>query len=303
MSTSTATPNAREGESIAEAEMTRVRKRRTSEWSLYVLLAVLTFGTWWFSSLGYYQSGDDVGYWLGVGGGVMMLLLLLYPLRKYWRFTHRWGKVKWWFATHMVLGIAGPLLILLHSTFSLKSTNASVALFSMVIVAVSGVVGRFLYLHIHRGLQGERDNLMDLQRKAGFAEGEVRSRFRFAPEVAERLLAFEAHALGGDAGWGTMASRVFLLPIRQRLLYRACARDLNVRFREIARHRKLTRDQLRRRRRQAHTITRHFLVSVVKVAQFAAYERLFSFWHVLHLPFVYLLALTAGFHIFAVHAY
>jgi hypothetical protein len=42
---------------------------------------------------------------------------------------------------------------------------------------------------------------------------------------------------------------------------------------------------------------------VVRVAQFTAYERLFALWHVLHVPFVYLLVLTACFHVFAVHAY
>ncbi len=177
------------------------RKWRSSDLTLYVLLAALTYGAWWLSGRGYYRSGDRVGYWLGVTGGSMLLVLLLYPLRKYLRFMQRWGKVKWWFVGHMVLGIGGPLLILLHSTFSLRSANASVALISMLIVAISGVVGRFLYLRVHRGLQGQRDNLVDLQRKAGFAEGEVRSRFRFAPEVAERLLAFEASALQEDAGW------------------------------------------------------------------------------------------------------
>jgi hypothetical protein len=39
------------------------------------------------------------------------------------------------------------------------------------------------------------------------------------------------------------------------------------------------------------------------VSQFTAYERLFALWHVLHVPFVYLLVLTALFHVFAVHAY
>jgi hypothetical protein len=62
-------------------------------------------------------------------------------------------------------------------------------------------------------------------------------------------------------------------------------------------------EQLRKRRRQARALTRHFLVSVVRVAQFTAYERLFALWHVLHVPFVYLLVLTACFHVFAVHAY
>jgi hypothetical protein len=41
----------------------------------------------------------------------------------------------------------------------------------------------------------------------------------------------------------------------------------------------------------------------VRVSQFVAYERLFGLWHVLHVPFVILLLITACFHIFSVHAY
>jgi hypothetical protein len=271
--------------------------------ALYALLASLVVGAWQFSKFGYFESGDDLGYWLGVAGGTMMLLLFLYPVRKYARFAHRWGKVKWWFYVHMVLGISGPLLILVHSTFHLRSTNATVALFSMVIVALSGVVGRFLYLRIHRGLQGERSNLADLQKKAGLAEGEMRSRFRFAPEVAQRLLEFEALALAGQPGWATMLKRVVLLPLQQSSTSIACARDLRRRLRAIGNERGWRREQLRRREHQATSLMRIYLLSIVRVAQFAAYERLFALWHVLHVPFVYLLVLTAGFHIFAVHAY
>jgi hypothetical protein len=45
------------------------------------------------------------------------------------------------------------------------------------------------------------------------------------------------------------------------------------------------------------------LQAVVRVAQYTAYERLFSLWHVAHLPFVFLLLLSAVVHVVAVHAY
>jgi hypothetical protein len=274
-----------------------------SDLALYLILALLVLGAWMFTRLGLYKAGDDVGYWLGVAGAVMMLLLFSYPLRKYVRFTHRWGKVKWWFLVHMVLGIGGPLLILLHSTFLLKSLNATVALFSMLIVAGSGVAGRFLYVRIHRGLHGQKINLKELQTQAGLAEGEMKSRLRFAPEVAERLLAFEAHALGRSSRWSHVFGNALLLPIRQKLVFAESSRDLSRRLRDIAKERRWSKSQYRRRRRHVESLTREYLLSVVRVAQFSAYERLFALWHVLHVPFVYLLVATACFHIFAVHAY
>jgi hypothetical protein len=277
--------------------------RAFSDLALYLLLAALVFGAWLFTRLGLYQAGDDVGYWLGVAGAAMMLLLFTYPLRKYVRFTHRWGKVKWWFVVHMVLGIGGPLLILLHSTFLLKSLNATVAFFSMLIVAGSGVVGRFLYIRIHRGLHGQKISFKELQTQAGLAEGEMKSRLRFAPEVAERLLAFEAHAFDRGHRWSHVFGNALLLPIRRRFVFAESARDLSARLRVIAKERRWSKAQYRRRRLHVVSLTRNYLRSVVRVAQFSAYERLFALWHVLHVPFVYLLIATACFHVFAVHAY
>jgi len=288
---------------LASATPPPKKARLFTDVSLYILLALLVLGAWRFSRMGYYRSGDNVGYWMGVAGGVMMLLLFSYPLRKYFRFMQRLGKVKWWFVVHMVLGIGGPLLILLHTTFRLGSVNAAVALFSMIIVAVSGVVGRFLYLRIHRSLHGEKNNLAELQRRVGLAEGEIKSRFRFAPGVAEKLLEFESLAMGGGNGWGNTFSRLLWLPVRQRMVLEACSGDLRQRLRTIAKERKWTRGQFERRHAQVRNTTRNYLRSVLRVAQFSAYERVFRLWHVLHVPFVYLLLVTAVFHVFAVHAY
>lgn len=279
------------------------RPRRIGDAPIYVVLLLLTLATWWVSRLQLFKPGDDVGYWLGVAGGVMMLLLLSYPLRKHLRLLHRLGRVKWWFVVHMTLGIAGPMLILLHSTFHVGSVNAGVALFSMVTVALSGVVGRFLYAHVHSGLLGEHARLNELQARAGLVEGEMKSRLRFAPEVAARLLAFEAQALEQGTDAGALWRKVVLLPWRRRATYRACVFALHERLQQIGRERGWSHDHLRRRRRKAAALVRDFLDSIVRVSQFTVYERLFALWHVLHVPFVYPLAFSAAFHVFAVHAY
>src|SRR5262245_13107521 len=88
---------------------------RFGEASLYAALVLLVVVTWQVSELGYFTSKDNFGYWLGVAGGVMMLLLFAYPMRKHLRVMQRMGPLKYWFVVHMVFGVAGPLLILLHS--------------------------------------------------------------------------------------------------------------------------------------------------------------------------------------------
>ena len=79
------------------------------------------------------ESG--IGYALGIIGGILMLLLLLYPLRKRARFMQRLGPVKWWFRSHMILGIVGPMCILFHCSFHLGALNSNVSLLCMTLVA------------------------------------------------------------------------------------------------------------------------------------------------------------------------
>jgi hypothetical protein len=45
------------------------------------------------------------------------------------------------------------------------------------------------------------------------------------------------------------------------------------------------------------------LQAVQRRAQFSTYERLFSLWHVIHIPFLCMLVITAVVHVVAVHIY
>ena len=279
------------------------RRRPSGDVWVYTLIAVLVGGAWWVAQRGWFKAGDDLGYWLGVAGGTMMLLLFSYPLRKYLRPLHGFGKVKWWFLAHMVLGIGGPTLILLHSTFHVGSLNAAVAMYSMLVVAGSGVVGRFIYLRVHRGLSGQKTSLQQLQSRAGLDESEARSRLHFAPKVEARLLDFAERQLGARPGWGTWLRQVFVLPAQMWIVYFRCAAELHRPLRQIAQRRQWSAADRARREYLARKLVRRYLASVVRVAQFTAYERLFSLWHVLHTPFVYILVISAVVHVVAVHAY
>ena len=44
-------------------------------------------------------------------------------------------------------------------------------------------------------------------------------------------------------------------------------------------------------------------VAMRRVASFQAYERLFSLWHALHLPLIFILAAAAVVHVVAVNVY
>ena len=252
---------------------------------------------------GYYTPGDYVGYYMGLVGGVMMLLLLTYPLRKYLHSFRNWGPVKHWFSIHMWLGVVGPVLVIAHSTFTLKSTNATVAFICMLFVASSGIVGRFIYVRIHRGLYGEKLNFKELQTQAGFESEEIHSKLHFVPKVESRLTQFQAYALAENLGFARSALRLMTLGTRRRILFARCAADLRRAMRERAEVRQWDRDKLRRRLGRATRLVHEFLASVQRLSQFDVYDRLFRLWHVAHVPLVYLLVLSAIAHVVAVHMY
>jgi hypothetical protein len=259
--------------------------------------------SYFISRRGYYTPGDDVGYYLGLVGGVMMLILLTYPLRKYLQSFRNWGAVRHWFSFHMFLGVAGPVLVIAHSTFQLKSTNATVAFICMLLVAGSGIIGRFIYVRIHRGLHGEKLNFKELQSKAGFESEEIHSKLHFVPEVENRLTQFQAYAFAENLGFANSALRLVTLGTRRRIAYAQCAAELRRVMRERAEIRQWDRDKLRRRLGRATHLVDEFLVSVQKLSQFDVYDRLFRLWHVAHVPLVYLLVLSAIAHVVAVHMY
>jgi hypothetical protein len=78
---------------------------------LGILIGLLLFLAWLVESGSVFKAGDDIGYNLGLVGGLMMLSLLLYPVRKRVRFLDRVGSMQAWFRYHQVAGIVGPLLV------------------------------------------------------------------------------------------------------------------------------------------------------------------------------------------------
>ena len=244
---------------------------------VYLLITALVLAAWQLGRTGWFEAGDDLGYWLGVAGGSMMLLLLLYPVRKHFRFAQGWGTMKWWFAVHMFLGVTGPFLILVHTTFRIGSLNA--------------------------GVRGEMTELRELQARAKLDQDEARSRLAFAPQVEALLKAFEERELNAAQGWATYARQAFWLPAQQWWTYRRCVLGIRRPIRKLARHGKWSQADLHRREAMSRKLVRRYLNAVVRVAQYTAFERLFSLWHVAHVPFVYLLAISAVVHVVAVHMY
>jgi hypothetical protein len=63
------------------------------------------------------------------------------------------------------------------------------------------------------------------------------------------------------------------------------------------------RAKLRRRLTAASQMIRDYLQLARDAAQFGTYERMFAWWHILHVPFVFMLAISGVVHVIAVHMY
>jgi hypothetical protein len=285
----------------------RAARPRLSRFAMPAGYALAAVAVWvgWFATRGreLVDSGEGLGYALGITGASLMTILLLYPLRKRIRLLRVLGPTKHWFRMHMLFGVLGPILVLYHCNFHLGSLNSNVALACTLLVACSGLVGRYLYAKIHVGLYGHRATLKELAEKAGIS-AEQRSRTAaLVPELLERMSAYDRQVLTPPQSFlGTIALPL-KLAVETRWAGWRLARFARSRLREQARRSPVVAAERRRLSKATVRFIEEHLRRVRRVAELGSYERLFSLWHVFHLPFFYMLVLTALLHVVAVHMY
>ncbi len=275
-------------------------------WTLYlIIVTVLMLIGLLVSRDHLYKPGDRIGYNIGLTGGIMMLTLLLYPVRKRVGFMKNWIILPKWFKWHMVFGILGPALIMFHSTFIIGSVNAGVALVCMLLVSGSGIFGRFFYTKVHYGLYGRHASLKQLQEDLDGA-GDMKSIFSFAPEIQNKLVKFREFAVGTTSHGRVRIWQFITTGMRAAWLERTLTRQLENAMYADAADKNWNARQMQRLDElfeQNRAFISNYLATVQQVAQFSTYEKLFSLWHVFHVPLIYMLVFSAIWHVIAVHMY
>jgi len=295
-----------QGESTPEpaTETKGERRLRSAAQIGYGVTSLAVFSGWLYTR--YYPIVDaqqGFGYWLGITGASLMATLLLYPLRKRVRFMHVLGATRHWFRMHMIFGVLGPVLILYHCNFTFRSLNDTVALACTLLVAVSGLVGRYVYAKVHVDLDGHRQTLSELSAKARITSADNPRAAALVPQLIERLTAYDKIVLTPPQS--TIAS--LLLPMKLAVQTRWTAMRLTWyargQLRAQARRSAVIRAERPRLQRAVARFIREHLRRVRRVAELGSYERMFSVWHVFHLPFFYMLVVAALIHVLAVHMY
>lgn len=106
-------------------------------------------------------SGSQ-GHGFGIIGTLMMVAgVAIYMIRKRSRKLFTFGYLKHWLEFHIFLCTVGPILVLYHTAFKFGGI-VSVSFWSMILVVLSGVVGRFIYIQIPRTIQGKEIDINDL---------------------------------------------------------------------------------------------------------------------------------------------
>lgn len=272
--------------------------------SLYAVTLLGVLGAaYWVRDEEYIVPKAGAGYWIGILGGLVLLSLLLYPLRKKNARNDKYGSVATWFRLHMFLGVLGPTLILLHSNFQLKSVNATVATFVMLTVVVSGLIGRFLYRKVHKGLHDKKAEVTALAFDANALSGAFGENMRWAPAIMERLKSMELRVLQPQRGPVQSLGFVVRTAFETRLTQHKMAQQA----REVLCNRAAAESWSKQRLAAAlAAVDEHldaYFNTVRQAAELKFYSRLLGLWHVLHLPLYLMLIVAAVVHIVAVHLY
>lgn len=224
------------------------------------------------------------GHGMGIVGSAMIVVGVLgYAARKRFAFLGGAGQLRRWLSVHIFLCTLGPFLVLLHTTFKFGGI-VSIAFWSMAIVVVSGLFGRYVYAHIPKSVNGRFLGLRQVQERASELAAEMAARTGLPREQIETLLGDErvgqhAESLVGAVGAALMAD------LRGRRQRRAVRTFLRKRAVPAELHGALIALDTERRRllRQALLLQ--------------PFQRLFRYWHVVHLPLATVMFIVLGVHV------
>ena len=224
---------------------------------------------------------------LGILGGILFLLIFLYPLRKRWPWLGRRGKTRHWLDFHVLMGLTAPVIITFHSSFKLQGI-AGLAYWIMMSVVVSGIVGRYFYAQIPRRLDAAEMSLTEMQETRENLGTQLRAQSVVPAAELEPLFqlpsASEVQAMGLPRALRLMVAldlrrALFLIRVWRHIRSsKADSRELQAVLSMAKRQAALSKEILFLSKAQA----------------------VFHLWHVVHRPFSYSFAILSVLHVLIV---
>jgi hypothetical protein len=230
-----------------------------------------------------FGPAGTVGLGYGVvGTGLIIFGVMLYSARRRLKFLASVGKIRHWLGFHIFLCVLGAFLVILHTTFKLGGL-VSVSFWSMVIVVVSGVFGRYVYGWIPRSVVGRlrtAESLRDEQTQllesiaetTHLPEAEVEAILGAPTEVNRRRL-------------GSAFAQSFRFRIERRRERKRLSASLDARG-VTKSDRRAVLDLAARRSRLDE-----------QLLLLPSFQRLFRYWHNLHLPLAVVMFVVLAVHV------
>ncbi len=231
-----------------------------------------------------FKSSGTVGQSLGLFAFALFLFLWVYPLRKKIKALAFTGGIARWLDFHVVAGLLVPLAAAMHASWRFTGL-IGLGYAAMLVVAASGVIGRYLYTRIPRARNGVELTREELAHERRKLLGELCEATGLAPIDVERALAPSPARAGGG-----------LLGAFLQMIVDDVGRPFAVRrlLRSVAAaggghdHGKL---------RAVARLARREMALEQRVRMLDGIHRVFRFWHVAHRPMAIMSLLAVAVHV------
>ena len=237
----------------------------------------------------------SIGLRLGMLGFLLFLLVYLYPIRKRWAWLGKQGSSRHWLDFHVLLGLAAPLVITFHSSFKFHGL-AGVAYWIMVAVALSGLIGRYIYAQIPRSLNATEMSLQEARERSARLADQLNRHMILSHKHLAPWLKFpepnQVSALPLVSALWLMVRFDLALPFQAWRLRRRVL-GLSAAPRSLTGLRRTDSLPLE----QAIALAREQAALSKKILFLSKSQQLFHLWHVVHRPFSYSFALLATIHV------
>jgi len=214
-----------------------------------------------------------LGHGFGIIGTLMMIIGVgVYMIRKRYRKLFNIGYLKHWLEFHIFLCSVGPVLVLYHTAFKFGGL-VSISFWSMVLVVLSGVVGRFIYLQIPRTIEGRELSVQELV------------------EIKERLAIRVRSVLSEDTSTLTEFERISSADRYKSFKLSTAIGYLHRDFFDIKRVMRLFKKRIKllgideNQRKELMKAAKSELTIARRIAFLRTSQKLFQLWHIFHLPF------------------
>jgi hypothetical protein len=230
-----------------------------------------------------YKPSGIFGHGYGIIGSLLLLIgVSSYMARKRYRFLSRTGLLKHWLEFHIFLCTLGPLLVLFHTAFKFGGLVA-ISFWSMVAVFLSGIIGRFIYLQIPRSIEGRE---LDLNEIIGMKTDLV-NKLKTNYNLDDESFNFLTESVDPDTE--LYHSNPFKRYINKYRNYRKLIQtaENNLRKKNLpAAEYKMAINFIKESRRLT-----------IRIRGLASMQKMFRYWHAVHLPFAIIMLIIALIHI------